>query len=404
MSNTTLRFVMALLALMLAVMGQTLWATQVQVNASGQSCMNRPLPVYTTIQAAVSAVSSNGTVFVCPGTYPEQILISQPLTLEGVDSGNSGAAVVIPPAGGLKTLPGTGTFPQIFANNIPSGKVTISNLTLDATNNGVGCNIMEAIYFKDTSGTIEHVAARNQSICGNSLVLRVVGLVNNSVVTLANNSVRGYAGVESTAIIAQGALASVIVQKNELWGPGPNNGQTIGIWMLDGATGTISGNSIVDNSGLSPAASAGILIQGSHGVTISKNTVGNNAYGIQFFPDPGFDADDGNVTKNTILGSSLDGVYACSSGNIIQNNTISSSIESAVNLPSVSGSCGGNGNMVTNNTINEACAGILMDPSVTGNVTTPNTIFNATALQLTGASCPALARPASVRVPPELSR
>jgi pectin methylesterase-like acyl-CoA thioesterase len=49
---------------------------------------------YTTIQAAVNAPGVT-TVEVCPGTYPEQITITQNLTLKGIASGTSDAAVVV---------------------------------------------------------------------------------------------------------------------------------------------------------------------------------------------------------------------------------------------------------------------------------------------------------------------
>ena len=48
------------------------------------------LPSYTTISAAVSSVPPFSTVLVCPDTYAEQVTISQPLTLQGVASGNAG--------------------------------------------------------------------------------------------------------------------------------------------------------------------------------------------------------------------------------------------------------------------------------------------------------------------------
>ena len=39
---------------------------------------------FTTIQAAVSGVPAGSTVLVCPGTYPEQVTITQPLSLQGI--------------------------------------------------------------------------------------------------------------------------------------------------------------------------------------------------------------------------------------------------------------------------------------------------------------------------------
>src|SRR5271165_5377924 len=55
---------------------------------------------YPTISAAVAAVPAGSTVMVCPGIYPEQLFISQPLTLNGVSIGDSGQVIVtVPPAG-----------------------------------------------------------------------------------------------------------------------------------------------------------------------------------------------------------------------------------------------------------------------------------------------------------------
>jgi len=366
----------------------------VQVNANGKSCQPSGGPVYTTIQEAVTAVASGGTVLVCPGSYAEQVAISQPLTLRGVRSGDMGAAVVIPPATGLKGVQGTSTLPQIFAYSITTGPVTIENLTVDASNNLItDCTtLFEGVYFRDAFGTVNHVATRNQiatsggSDCNNGFGIRVLGDTSNATVVVENSSTRSY---DLVGIIAQDAFANVTIRNNSVTGPGAiSNVATIGVWMLDGATGPVSGNSVVDNSGLSAAGSDGILVQGSHGAEISGNTLGNNAYGIKFIPDPNLDADNGTVTRNIVLGSGIDGIYVCSSNNAVQGNSIDASTASGVNLASVSNTCSANNNTVSNNDVNEACAGILIDPSATGNVTSPNRIFNATTLQLNGINCP----------------
>ena len=39
-------------------------------------------------------------VIVCPGTYPEQVVITQPVTLEGVSSANSNQPIIAVPSGG----------------------------------------------------------------------------------------------------------------------------------------------------------------------------------------------------------------------------------------------------------------------------------------------------------------
>lgn len=38
---------------------------------------------YATIQAAVTAVKAGSTIEVCPGNYPEQVMITKNLTFEG---------------------------------------------------------------------------------------------------------------------------------------------------------------------------------------------------------------------------------------------------------------------------------------------------------------------------------
>jgi hypothetical protein len=54
---------------------------------------------YSTISEAVAAVPAQGTVYVCPGNYPEQVNITKPLTLEAIASGDNDSTVLtVPPA------------------------------------------------------------------------------------------------------------------------------------------------------------------------------------------------------------------------------------------------------------------------------------------------------------------
>ncbi|MFZ0970674.1 MAG: hypothetical protein WAN22_00520 [Solirubrobacteraceae bacterium] len=51
--------------------------------ASDRSCRSAS---YSTIQSAVDAAKPGATVTVCPGTYTEDVIVSSPLTLRGVDA------------------------------------------------------------------------------------------------------------------------------------------------------------------------------------------------------------------------------------------------------------------------------------------------------------------------------
>jgi pectin methylesterase-like acyl-CoA thioesterase len=155
---------------------------------------------YTTIQAAVNAPGVT-TVEVCPGTYPEQVTITQNLTLKGIASGTSDAAVVVVPAGGLVTngvtdISGSPTAAQIF---VQGATVTISHLTVDGANDGLtDCSIDAiGIYYQNASGTITDNAVRNVLLppalqgCQDGLAINVESNTT-STVTVSNNSVRNY--------------------------------------------------------------------------------------------------------------------------------------------------------------------------------------------------------------------
>src|SRR5882762_7164364 len=62
---------------------------------------------FSTIQSAVNASPAGATVLVCPGAYPEQVVINKALTLRGVQSGTLGAAVIVwlLQAASCRTLP-----------------------------------------------------------------------------------------------------------------------------------------------------------------------------------------------------------------------------------------------------------------------------------------------------------
>ena len=99
-----------------------------------------------TITLAVAAVSPGGTIKVCPGTYPEQVVISKPLTIQGIQDGNNDAAVIVPPVRGsgsehdqalaVPCLLAILTAAQILVT-ATTGPVNISNLTVDGSGNGI---------------------------------------------------------------------------------------------------------------------------------------------------------------------------------------------------------------------------------------------------------------------------
>ncbi len=57
---------------------------------------------FSTIQSALDASPAPNTVEVCPGQYGEQIIITRPVTLEGISANKEDQVRIVTPAGGLK--------------------------------------------------------------------------------------------------------------------------------------------------------------------------------------------------------------------------------------------------------------------------------------------------------------
>jgi len=367
---------------------------------------------YTTIQAAVNAVSAGGTVKVCPGTYPEQVTITKNLTLIGIASGTSDAAVVVVPGTGLVTngvtdIFGFPTAAQIFVQNASS--VTISHITVDGANDGLtDCSIDAiGIYYQNASGTITDNAVRNVLLptglqgCQDGLAINVESNTGAPAVTISNNSVRNY---DKNGITASGP---------DNGSPGPNvtvTGNTViglgattvtaqnGIQIGYGATAKVTSNTVLDDIYINPPGcggvdnpcygSSGILIYGSAGVTVSTNTVESTQFGIVPVTESATLTANGTVVKSNHVGGTqlYDAIDLCSDNNTAQSNVVYGSEESGIHVDGECPPSTGTGTTVTGNTINEACAGVLLGTG-SGNTTAPNTYFNVTNTTLAGDTC-----------------
>ena len=379
-----------LVALALGLIAITAQAAPIVVDPAATPCIN-PSVHFTTIQDAVNAAPSGAFIQVCPATYPEQVEITKPLTLKGVNT--LGVAVVASPPGGLIVPPGgfTSTAPQVFVHDT-AGPVTITGITVDGSNNQITpCTLLiEGVYFKNASGSIKNVVTRNQFVgtlgaCfGTGYGIRALADVSASFVTIQNNSVRSY---DWAGISIERVLTTASVLNNSIVGPGSIPINANGIFVGAGAAVTVSGNSAINNSSGNP----GVFVYGSHGAIISGNILGNNTFGIYVEPDNSSnDSDSATITKNNVSGSGADGITVCSNNNLVQSNVVAASGTtfggSGIVLPNF-GYCSTNNTAVTKNLVNEACVGVLFDPSEVGNTISSNAIYNA--MLPTGTACPA---------------
>ena len=358
------------------------------------------LPSYDNFSDAVSGTPDGNTIFVCPGTYAEQITVFKNLTISGLQSGNSGLPVIVPPAGGLAQNDVTYNVPSGFLRNAsiaaqiivnPGFTLTINNVSLDASNNKIpNCGpVPVGIYFGNSSGTVNNVAFKNQT--ATCFFNGLAGLQNypqgDGVFVQSNGSLPAVVSLQSNsfhnpgwmAIHADGGGANVGVQGNTAVGPGITYGN--GILVEGGATASAITNNYESNSLPNGQTTGfwGILLGSCAGnPLVDSNVLSNTQIGINV------SCSTSTITNNTIFNSLQDGVDICGSGNTVQNNTINDSGVAGVYL--VQG-CASKNNLVNSNTIDAACVGELAGTDALNNSIGPDTLINTKYLFLNGSSC-----------------
>src|SRR5258708_24947278 len=270
------------------------------------TCKN--LVQFATIQAAINATPANSTIDICPGTYMEQLSINKNLTFVGVASGTADGVVILPPVAGLAANTNSlATGNPIAAHVWVLGPATVNfnNLIVDSLGNGQsGCGAPDVIgiLYQNASGTLNHIATRNQWIgtsesdsgsngCQNGLGIFVQsGNSGTSTVTVENSSVHDY---QKNGITGNEVGTTITVLNNDVVGQGATNGAAEnGVQIGVGAVGTVSGNLVIDD-GWAPDtitdpgdAAAGILLYDTSGSpVVINNTVDNTQYGIAVLTD-----------------------------------------------------------------------------------------------------------------------
>src|SRR5437879_8898192 len=208
---------------------------------------------HTTIQEAVNDAASGDSVFVGAGTYPEHVMITRPLTLEGAGA----AMTTIQPATFTANTTSLFSGAQIAAILLVDGTtgVAVSDLTIDgsaAAFNACSPGYV-GIFYRASSGAIQdtHVthihhplASGCQPVLGIFVQSRNGGPGLHSHVAILQNMVDDYG---KNGITANEPGTFVTVSSNMVPGRGATglgdaaqNGVQIGF----GARGLVSGNTI----------------------------------------------------------------------------------------------------------------------------------------------------------------
>jgi hypothetical protein len=321
------------------------------------TCVKTP---FATIAQALEASPSPNVIKVCPGSYPEQVVITFPVTIEGISAGNATGATIAAPAGGLvinaSDFAGLPVAAQVLIENA-SGDVNLNNLTVDGSNNNVtscspACPSVVGVFYQNSPGTATHLSVQNQrGNCFGVGIWAEGGTAHPSVTVESSNVQQSDNwGIVAEADI-QGEEAEVTATiKGNYVSPGPPSecmggsfSTPWGIYIGEEAIASVTGNLVTGGS-------EGIAAY--YTASVSKNTVVGANVGIFEFSSSGYSVTsnavyDGGasgtgivaaspaapVTGNTIVafGNAMD--YQCNSGNNVHSNTILGATNGLINVP-----------------------------------------------------------------------
>ena len=336
-----------------------------------------PTAEYTSIQAAIDASLPGDVINVCPGVYDEQLVISKPVTVNGVTV-NSLDIALLQPSVLAPTDDGTDIAVVQVVN---TDNVHLLNLGVDASRNTVSdCTpTLSAVHFLNSSGEIRNDAITGAKLTspgacttlsgnGYGVLLESTG-AGSYWVLVQGNSIHDYSK-EGVRAIGNGITATVT--GNVITGLGPAGGYffQFGVFIRDGAVGLIKGNQIAEGdcgtlnlNDCFNARSEGVVLRAvGDGSVVDHNVISRAQSGI-FINN----ANKVRITNNLIGEiSALDGIDAQGMSNsLLRNNSIVGVTPLAnqncgiVEFPGT-GSAGGTeqNNLIIDTVVNDAWCGI----------------------------------------------
>ncbi|HUB01402.1 MAG TPA: hypothetical protein VL983_01905 [Terriglobales bacterium] len=398
---------------------------------------------YGSIGAAITSLPAGSTLYVCPGAYAEQLVITKKLTIVGVGgNGLTGASAagannptIVAPSGGVAANATDlyAGYPPIAAQVLVSSPsnatapivVNISNITVDGTNNGInGCSPnLVGIFYQNASGTVAQITTKFQYQGGNALngcqsglgiMAEENGDYGATTIKIENSSVHDYNknGITVDGVNLSGTV-NATVSGNYVVGVGatPLIAQN-GIQISDGAVGKVTNNTVSGDVYINPSpcyadqqpycySASGILLYDSGGTSgaalvVQGNSVSNTQGAIVAYGDSAGNADFVSAISNKITTSpaagifNIDGIDLCSNNDTATSNIVYNSSGSGIHIDSScteEGGTSGNNASVTKNTVVEACAGVLTGTGG-GNASSPNTTYDVRESVYAGDSCP----------------
>jgi nitrous oxidase accessory protein NosD len=243
---------------------------------------------FLTIQSAINSVPAGSTISICPGLYPEQLTITQAVTLQGMQSANqSNVIIALPPGGSLAaTIPtAIPLVAQIGVSN-SSGPVNIIGITVDGTGLTNTMTQVAAIAYNSSPGLVSKVVVQNL-VAPQVQVFGVIfrddaassptDSVENSVISFsASGDTHGLQAdtfIDLDTSTPSGGTIALTMSNNFV------AGARVGLLAEAGVSATISGN-VLDGT-TAPANSFGFGTFANTGpLKFTNNTIENFSVGV----------------------------------------------------------------------------------------------------------------------------
>ncbi|MGH9512522.1 MAG: right-handed parallel beta-helix repeat-containing protein [Terriglobales bacterium] len=327
-------------------------ASAATLTVGKETCPNAQ---YSTIASAISAAAPGDIIDICPALYPEQLVISKPLTLRGVRvnvAGNDVKRILIQPfLQNIQDLPVEAVITVMNASY-----VTIDNLAIDGSQNSVsGCTPgLAAVHYFNSSGRVINNAIfgaqfPNPQSCspssapgGNGIGVQVdADQSRHFHVSVENNSIHDYS---ANGIRVDGSGVTAEIEGNNVSGVGPSIGTfQFGVLVVNGAVAQIKGNVITEGRCGTLSATDCFNIR-SEGVTLRL-------------------AGDGTVVDSNVITDAQSGVFINAVNNVQITNNFISNIDAldGIDMQGTSNSLL-DGNTIVNATIGNESCGVYESP------------------------------------------
>lgn len=241
------------------------------------------------IQDAIAAATPGDIINVAAGTYDEQVVIGEDLTLQG-----AGDTTIVKPSSAdvlvqHHTIPWyTGTKEVAGVITVEAGSVTVKDLQVDGedvTAAPAGAHWVAGILYSEAGGAIDNVTVVNMTIGDTGTAVRGQGIVASAVavdasVEVMNSRVSNY---DKNGINALGNRLTANIHDNAVTGRGPlPEGDEVqnGILIIHDAAGTVNNNTVSNNAYIPGEWGATGILFCNAGGSAQGNTSTNNQMGI----------------------------------------------------------------------------------------------------------------------------